>query len=109
MVQPYKADFEKLKKIYDDLTEKDENISETIRRKMAMKERKIAQINFDNETKEMVIRYHDGTSKVFSGVEITDVCEQHRLDTSMAEVVYNFKKSTDDFGKYVEDFGGSSE
>lgn len=109
MTQPYKADLEKLQKMYDDLIEKNENISETVRRKMAMRERKITQINYDNETKEMVIRYHDGTSKIFSDVEITDVCEQHRLDSSMAEVVYNFKKAADDFGKYVEDFGGSSE
>lgn len=105
---PPKADFNQLKKIYDDLTEKNESVAEAVRRKIAMRERKITQVNFDNETKEMVIRYHDGTSKVFSDVEITDVCEQHRIDSSMAEVVYNFKKSTDDFGKYVEDFGGKN-
>ena len=44
MTQPYKADLEKLQKMYDDLIEKNENISETVRRKMAMRDRKITQL-----------------------------------------------------------------
>ena len=57
----------------------------------------------------MMIDYDDGTSKVFNEVEITDVCEQHRLDSNMAEVVYNFKDFFDILGEYIEDFGDDNE
>lgn len=92
---PYSTNFKDLQKVYDSLVGK--------------VHRKITKINYDNETKKMMIDYDDGTSKVFNEVEVADVCEQHRLDSNVAEIVYNFKDFFDDLGKYVEDFGDDNE
>lgn len=92
---PYSTDFKDLQKVYDSLT--------------GRSHREVTEINYNNKTKKMTIDYDDGTSKVFNEVEITDVCEQHRLDSNMAEIVYNFKETIDGFVKYVEDFGDDNE
>ena len=49
---PYSTDFKDLQKVYDSLVGK--------------VHRKITKINYDNETKKMMIDYDDGTSKVFN-------------------------------------------
>ena len=72
-------------------------------------QRKITKINYDNETKKMMVDYDDGASKVFDEVEITDVVTQECSDFNRAEVSYRFKDFFDDLGKYVEDFGDDNE
>lgn len=106
---PYSTDFKDLQKVYDSLIGTVKVAEDFINEEKLKEQRKITKINYDNETKKMTIDYDDGTSKVFNEVEITDVCEQYRLDSNMAEVVYNFKDFFDDLGKYVEDFGDDNE
>ena len=113
----YSTDFKDLQKVYGSLIEtvkaavKAGKAAEDFINEEKLKvQRKITKINYDNETKKMMIDYDDGTSKVFNEVEITaDVATQERSDSNMAEVVYNFKDFFDDLGKYVEDFGDDNE
>ena len=114
---PYSTDFKDLQKVYDSLTgtvkaaEKAGKVDKDFINEEKLKvQRKITKINYDNETKKMMIDYDDGTSKVFNEVEVAaDVVTQECSDFNKAEVSYRFKDFFDDFGKYVEDFGESNE
>lgn len=107
---PYSTDFKDLQKVYDSLIGTVKATEDFINEEKLKVQRKITKVNYDNETKKMMIDYDDGTSKVFNEVEITaDVATQERGDFKMAEVVYNFKDFFDDLGKYVEDFGDDNE
>lgn len=111
---PYSTDFKDLQKVYDSLigtVKAAEKVAEDFINEEKLKaQREITKINYDNETKKMMIDYDDGTSKVFNEVEVTaDVVAQGRGDFKMAEVSYRFKDFFDDLGKYVEDFGDDNE
>lgn len=107
---PYSTDFKDLQKVYDSLIGTVKVAEDFINEEKLKVQRKITKINYDNETKKMMVDYDDGTSKVFNEVEVAaDVATQERGDFKMAEVVYNFKDFSDDFGKYVEDFGDDNE
>lgn len=93
-----------LKKTYNSLIGTVEAIDDFYAQEEVKKNRKIAKVNYDNETKKMMISYDDGTSKIFNEVEVTDIVTQKCSDFNRAEVSYRFKDSFDDFGKYVEDF-----
>lgn len=89
------TDFKDLQKVYDSLVgtvKAAEDFSEENKA-----QREITKINYDNETKKMMIDYDDGTSKVFNEVEVAaDVATQERGDFKMAEVSYRFKDFGDD-------------
>lgn len=111
---PYSTDFKDLQKVYDSLigTVKaaEKSAEDFINEEKLKVQRKITKINYDNETKKMMVDYDDGTSKVFNEVEVAaDVATQERGDFKMAEVSYRFKDFFDDLGKYVEDFGDDNE
>lgn len=111
---PYSTDFKDLQKVYDSLigTVKaaEKSAEDFINEEKLKVQRKIIKINYDNETKKMMVDYDDGTSKVFNEVEVVaDVATQERGDFKMAEVSYRFKDFFDDLGKYVEDFGDDNE
>lgn len=111
---PYSTDFKDLQKVYDSLIgtvkEAEKSAEDFINEEKLKVQRKITKINYDNETKKMMVDYDDGTSKVFNEVEVAaDVATQERGDFKMAEVSYRFKDFFDDFGKYVEDFGDDNE
>ncbi len=107
---PYSTDFKDLQKVYDSLIGTVKATEDFINEEKLKVQRKITKVNYDNETKKMMIDYDDGTSKVFNEVEVAaDVATQERGDFKMAEVVYNFKDFFDDLGKYVEDFGDDNE
>ena len=97
-----------LKKTYDSLIGTVEALDDFYAREEVKKNRKITEVNYDNETKKMIISYDDGTSKVFNEVEVTDVVTQECSGFNRAEVSYRFKDFEDDYGKYVEDFGGEN-
>ena len=93
---PYSTDFKDLQKVYDSLigTVKaaEKSTEDFINEEKLKAQREITKVNYDNETKKMMIDYDDGTSKVFNEVEVAaDVATQERGDFKMAEVVYNFK------------------
>lgn len=104
----YSTDFKDLKKVYDSLIGAAEALDDFYVQEEEKKNRKITEINYDNETKKMKISYDDGTSKVFNEVEVTDVVTQECSGFNRAEVSYRFKDFEDDYGKYVEDFGESN-
>ena len=107
---PYSTDFKDLQKVYDSLIGTVKATEDFINEEKLKVQRKITKVNYDNETKKMMIDYDDGTSKVFNEVEVAaDVATQERGDFKMAEVVYNFKDFFNDLGKYVEDFGDDNE
>lgn len=111
---PYSTNFKDLQKVYDSLigTVKaaEKSAEDFINEEKLKVQRKITKINYDNETKKMMVDYDDGTSKVFNEVEVAaDVATQERGDFKMAEVSYRFKDFFDDLGKYVEDFGDDNE
>lgn len=107
---PYSIDFKDLQKVYDSLIGTAKVAEDFINEEKLKAQREITKVNYDNETKKMMIDYDDGTSKVFNEVEVAaDVATQERGDFKMAEVVYNFKDFFDDLGKYVEDFGDDNE
>lgn len=107
---PYSTDFKDLQKVYDSLIETVKVAEDFINEEKLKAQREITKINYDNETKKMMIDYDDGTSKVFNEVEVAaGVATQERGDFKMAEVVYNFKDFFDDLGKYVEDFEDDNE
>ena len=107
---PYSTDFKDLQKVYGSLIGTVKEAEDFINEEKLKAQREITKVNYDNETKKMMIDYDDGTSKVFNEVEVAaDVATQERGDFKMAEVVYNFKDFFDDLGKYVEDFGDDNE
>ena len=107
---PYSTDFKDLQKVYDSLIGTVKVAKDFINEEKLKVQRKITKINYDNETKKMMIDYDDGTSKVFNEVEVAaDVVTQECSDFNKAEVSYRFKDFFDDLGKYVEDFGESNE
>lgn len=107
---PYSTDFKDLQKVYDSLIGTVKAAKDFINEEKLKMHREITKINYDNETKKMMIDYDDGTSKVFNEVEVAaDVATQERGDFKMAEVSYRFKDFFDDLGKYVEDFGDDNE
>lgn len=106
---PYSTSFKDLQKVYDSLIGAVRTIEDFENEEKLKAKRKIAKVNYDNETKKMTIGYDDGTSKIFNEVEVTDVVTQECSDFNRAEVSYRFKDFIDDYGKYVEDFGESNE
>lgn len=93
-----------LKKTYDSLIDTVEAIDDFYAQEEVKKNRKITEVNYDNETKKMKISYDDGTSKVFNEVEVTDVVSQECSEFNRAEISYRFKDFEDDYGKYVDNF-----
>lgn len=93
-----------LKKTYDSLIGTVEAIDDFYAQEEVKKNRKITEVNYDNETKKMKISYDDGTSKVFNEVEVTDVVSQECSEFNRAEISYRFKDFEDDYGKYVDNF-----
>lgn len=88
----YSTDFKDLQKVYDSPIGTVKVAEDFINEEKLKAQREITKINYDNETKKMMIDYDDGTSKVFNEVEVTaDVVAQGRGDFKMAEVTYNFK------------------
>ena len=104
----YSTDFKDLQKVYNSLIGAVEAIDDFYVQEEVKNNRKITEVNYDNETKKMKIGYDDGTSKIFNEVEVTDVVTQECSDFNRAEVSYRFKDFEDDYGKYVEDFGESN-
>lgn len=94
---PYSTDFKDLQKVYDSLIGTVKVAEGFINEEKLKAQREITKINYDNETKKMMIDYDDGTSKVFNEVEVAaDVATQERGDFKMAEVSYRFKDFGDD-------------
>lgn len=90
---PYSTDFKDLQKVYDSPIGTVKVAEDFINEEKLKMHRKITKINYDNETKKMMIDYDDGTSNVFNEVEVAaevtaDVVAQGR---NRAEVTYNFK------------------
>ena len=107
---PYSTDFKDLQKVYDSLIGTVKATEDFINEEKLKMHRKITKINYDNETKKMMIDYDDGTSNVFNEVEVAaDVVTQECSDFNKEEVSYRFKDFFDDLGKYVEDFGDDNE
>ena len=104
----YSTDFKDLQKVYNSLIGAVEAIDDFYVQEEVKNNRKITKVNYDNKTKKMTISYDDGTSKVFNEVEVTDVVTQECSDFNRAEVSYRFKDFEDDYGQYVEDFGGKN-
>ena len=97
---PYSTNLKDLQKVYDSLIGTVKASEDFINKKELKVQRKITKINYDNETKKMMIDYDDGASKVFNEVEVAaDVVTQECSDFSKAEVSYRFKDFFDDFGK----------
>ena len=105
----YSTDFKDLQKVYNSLIGAAEALDDFYVQEKVKKNRKITEVNYDNETKKMTISYDDGTSKVFNEVEVTDVVSQECSEFNRAEISYRFKDFVDDYGKYVEDFGENDE
>ena len=101
----YSTKLEDLQETYNKLAGTAGEVGLYLTQQEAKASRKVKRINYDDETKEMLIEYDDGSSKAFSDVKITDVCTQQRGEVMQAEVVYDFGNFVDNFGTYVKDFG----
>lgn len=66
---PYSTNFKDLQKVYDSLIGTVKTAEGFINEKKLKVQRKITKINYDNETKKMMVDYDDGTSKVFNEAE----------------------------------------
>ena len=103
-LEEVQKNFDKLKKTQN-INVQMADIERVYLKGQLMAARTIKEVHYNNETKEMTIVYNDKSSRVYFGVEITDIAMQESPGRdSQAEIVYNFAKYMDDFGKYVDNF-----